>query len=37
MATDSFLAEFYLKNKKELVAQKSLVKELVVSSVVSRQ
>jgi hypothetical protein len=39
MATDSFLAEFYLRNKKELIAQKSLVKELVVSSVVhtSRQ
>jgi hypothetical protein len=39
IATDSFLAEFYLRNKKELVAQKSLVKELVVSSVVhtSRQ
>jgi len=39
MATDSFLAEFYLKNKKELITQKLLVKDLVVSSVVhtSRQ
>ena len=34
MATDSFLAQFYLENKKELVAQKSLVKALVVTSVV---
>ena len=39
MVTDSFLAEFYLKNKKELITQKLLVKDLVVSSVVhtSRQ
>jgi len=36
MATDSFLAKFYLENKKELVAQKSLVKALVVSSLVNQ-
>ena len=36
MATDSFLAQFYLENKKELVAQKSLVKALVVSSLVNQ-
>ncbi|MEI7489503.1 MAG: hypothetical protein WCJ72_19215 [Chryseobacterium sp.] len=34
MATDSFLAQFYLENKKELVAQKALIKSLIVSSVV---
>lgn len=35
MATDSFLAEFYLENKKTLAAEKTLVKTLVVSSVIN--
>jgi len=35
MATDSFLAEFYVENKKTLAAEKSLVKNLVVSSVIN--
>jgi len=35
MATDSFLAEFYVENKKTLVAEKTLVKNLVVSSVIN--
>jgi len=35
MATDSFLAEFYVENKKTLAAEKTLVKTLVVSSVIN--
>ncbi len=35
MATDSFLAEFYVENKKTLAAEKTLVKNLVVSSVIN--
>ncbi len=35
MATDSFLAEFYVENKKTLSAEKTLVKNLVVSSVIN--
>lgn len=35
MATDSFLAEFYVENKKNLSAEKGLVKTLVVSSVIN--
>jgi hypothetical protein len=35
MATDSFLAEFYVEGKKTLMTEKSLVKGLVVSSVIN--
>lgn len=33
VATDSFLAEFYLENKKELIAEKAIVKTLIIKSV----
>ena len=35
MATDSFLAQFYVENKKTLSTEKSLVKTLIVSSVIN--
>lgn len=35
MATDSFLAQFYVENKKSLSTEKSLVKTLIVSSVIN--
>lgn len=36
MATDSFLAQFYIATTKSLVAEKSLIKGLVVSSVINK-
>jgi len=36
LATDSFLAQFYIATTKKLVAEKNLVKNLVVSSILNK-
>lgn len=36
MATDSFLAQFYIAKTKSLISEKSLIKGLIVSSVINK-
>jgi hypothetical protein len=36
MATDSFLAQFYISQTKTLIAEKGLIKGLIVNSVINK-
>jgi hypothetical protein len=36
LATDSFLAQFYIATTKKLIVEKSLIKGLVVSSIINK-